>query len=304
MTILNMSDFLGRFDNDVIAFVTRIFPLRELPSTDPRFKTALEDFTQHTVNNFDWSNSYIFNERLNIVDRDEDFSKFVELVVSPEVRISKDSILEYIAIINNALAEAGLKLVLTDYFEGLPVYKLREQNVSSDLPIDIAENRIPFFKRLETGITEFPCFTFGYDNWDDYGFKTSLDLYYHPSPGASIQIGRAKLLKTGATETWPALPLSFTVLSNEWCSLGQTEGYYLDIKATLGTNYQSVLMALRDAAIFPRIHEQFENVSGFATSLLRSNTAEQLLRTIRFKLNGLNEENQFTFTYSFRPPYS
>lgn len=37
-------------------FLSRVFDLQQLPSTDPRFKDAAGDIWQHRVNNEDWSN--------------------------------------------------------------------------------------------------------------------------------------------------------------------------------------------------------------------------------------------------------
>jgi AbiJ N-terminal domain 3 len=41
-------------------FLSRLFNIESLPSTDPRFKNAAGDIWQHRVNNDDWENNWVF----------------------------------------------------------------------------------------------------------------------------------------------------------------------------------------------------------------------------------------------------
>jgi predicted ATPase len=308
VAVLSMTNFLGRYDENIVDFVNRIWPLREMKSTDDRYKDAYGDFVQHLVNNSDWDFNFTFLERLKILEAEEDyFVRFIEFIVSPEVRVDKEDILSYVSVINTTLSVSDYRLVLTDYFEALPVFKLQEKSKAKDLPPDIAKNQIPFYKNSDTPPLQRPYFRLSYDNWDDYTYKTLMDLSFQSEESPeTLFIGRVKILKKGAAggPTWDSLDDTFSLLPTDFCSLGQSQEYYERLKELLGNQYQSVLYALRDAAFFPRIQEEFENEEGFRKSLLRSNSVEQLMRSIRFKLNGIDLATRFIFTFQFTPPYS
>ena len=305
-TIIGMVNYSGRYTDNFVEFLNRIWPLRSMPSTDIRFKDAYGDFVQHLVNNSDWEERFVFFDRLKILDEDEQyFVKFLEFVVSPEVRRDRDDIVNYVAIINSILSTATHKLILSDYFESLPVYKVLEQATAKDLPADIAPNSIPFYKRgKETGSAR-PYFLLSEDNWDDYGFKTRANLTFYPASGGELHLGWVKITKRNLqTRVWDILGDSFFSLSDEFCSLGQSDEYYRSIKNQFGAYYHSILFALRDGAYFPKIHEQFESEPSFRKSLLRTNDAELVLRTVRFQLNGIDLASRFIFKYNYSPPYS
>ena len=57
-----------------IEFLSRIFPLREMPSTDPRpeFTNAQDDIWQHRINNRDWDDDWIFfDKRFKLLSGDD-----------------------------------------------------------------------------------------------------------------------------------------------------------------------------------------------------------------------------------------
>lgn len=41
-------------------FLSRLYDLQNMPSTDWRFKNAYEDIRQHCTNNSDWDNDWVF----------------------------------------------------------------------------------------------------------------------------------------------------------------------------------------------------------------------------------------------------
>lgn len=86
--------------------------------------------------------------------------------------------------------------------------------------------------------------------------------------------------------------------------MGQDEDYYFNLKNLFGAQYYSILLALRDVGIFPRISETFENSQVYRRSLMRENYVEELSRTIRFQLAGIDLKNCYRFNYKFTPPYS
>ena len=171
-------------------------------------------------------------------------------------------------IISNEIEKEDVKLILSDYFEELPVYKLLNKSEHKDLPIDIKVNSIPFFLEDST-IDQYPCFVLHYSDWDDYGSKTSMSLLYRENAGVQPNsIGKLKILRKEVTETWNTLSPKFYYLNAEYCSLGQESLYYLRLKRQFPQGYQNILLALRDVALFPRISEEFEAHPDFRSSLI------------------------------------
>src|SRR5215213_4455202 len=60
----------GRLEE--VEFLSRLYPLDSLPSTDPRHRTAAEDIVRHRVANDDWPNDWVFtDERLGLADGED-----------------------------------------------------------------------------------------------------------------------------------------------------------------------------------------------------------------------------------------
>lgn len=305
--IVNTPSFLGKYQeyDGILTFLSKIWDLKDMPSEDSRFKNAYEDTHQHIVNNDDWTIDYLFTERLNLIDGEESkFILFLETTVNPTVRINKEDILLFVSKINHIIQSSGYKLILADYFEELPVYKFRDSKELSDLPIDIIANKIPIYLRTSESTVEYPSFELDYDSWNDYGFITMFDLTFRKDVSSNISLGKVKIMKRGSESTWETLPEKFTSLEQDFCSLGQNKSYYQKLKNLLDSNYNSFLLALRDVAIFPKIHEQFENDDIFKTSLIRNNEVERLARTVRFEIEGVNPNEYFKFNYTYQPPYA
>ena len=77
---------------DPVEFLSPLFQLDKLPSTDSRFKDAAGDIWQHCVNNpEDWPADWVFTDgRLNLLNGpDATFLAFVERSVHPSVRAPK-----------------------------------------------------------------------------------------------------------------------------------------------------------------------------------------------------------------------
>lgn len=305
--IIATPSFLGKYDDydGVLTFLNKIWNLREMPSTDPRYKTAYEDAHQHLVNNKDWDTEYLFVDRFKLLDGDENyFILFIEAMVNPITRKTKDEIIQFVSKINLILQSTGFKLILTDYFEELPVYKYKDSAELSDLPIDIIANNIPIYLEGNEIHKQYPHFTLTYNNWNDYGFTTTSYLMYYQNASTFRGIGRVKIMKRNTESTWETFPREFSSLSVEYCSLGQDKDYYIALKKTLGNTFYGFLLAIRDVAIFPRIQEQFENDKIYKESLLRGNEAERLARTIRFELEDISPNEYYKFTFTHKPPYA
>lgn len=305
--ILEEPNFLGKYSeyDGILTFLNSIWPLNEMPSEDSRFNNAYEDIRQHMVNNADWDIEYLFEERLKLIYGPEDiFLRFIEKLIHPTVRNDKDEVIYYVTNINSFISNRRYRFILTDYFEEDPVYSFKKTNELNDLPLNIKENNIPIFLDNNDVPNVYPSFILSYIHWNDYGFRTTLNLYYRAAASKYISIGRLKIMKRDFKSTWETLPSEFTSLSNDFCSLGQSKDYYYELKEILQDDFQSYLLAIRDVALFPKIHEQFENNEIYKKSLIRSDEIERLTRNLRFEIEGINPNEYFKFNYKYTPPFA
>ena len=303
--VLAQGSFLGVLGNDgIIDFLNLIWPLKEMPSEDSRYDDAEGDAVQHLLNNNDWEYEYTFLERFRLLEDEQSFTRFIDAVVSPGVRGDRGQIAHYVALINAILAQSSSLLVLADYLDGLPVYRVESRTRINDRPTDIAPNQIPFFHTDSKAPKTYPHFYLGRDRWDDFNHKTTFGLSFVESKFSAVKIGGVKIMKRDALITAEVLPDTFTVLDDDFCSLGQEAEYYQNMVGQFPDGFQGILLALRDVGLFPKIHEAFEDDDIYKTSLVRSNDAEQLARTIRFQLNGHEPSDWYKFTYEYQLPYA
>ena len=62
--ILKIEDIWWAGKLDETEFLSRIYDLESMPSTDPRYENAVGDIWQHRINNYDWEkacNLYMLN---------------------------------------------------------------------------------------------------------------------------------------------------------------------------------------------------------------------------------------------------
>ncbi len=305
--LIKNRDFLGIYDDydGILTFLLKIWPLKEMPSEDTRFSNAFDDARQHLVNNDDWDLEHTFNQRFGLLsDDEENFIKFLESIVSPDVRNTLESIDKYVTLINELLKGTRSHLYIVDYFEKLPIYKYGSEALQSKLQQEIQTSDIVFYKTRPKAPATYPYFLLTYDNWNDYNYITSMNLYFYRSAIESFEIGWVKIMRRDERKTWDVLPIEFTELSSDDCSLGQSEEYYENLKTLIPDHYQGILLALRDVGMFPSIAEEFEHDGVFISSLIRENEIEKLMRTIRFTLNDIDYTQAFKFNYRYLPPYA
>ncbi|MEV8144649.1 TIR domain-containing protein [Specibacter sp. NPDC078709] len=137
-------------------FLARIFPLRDLPSTDKRFNDAYGDVTQHRVNNpEDWENDYIFTDpRFNLLwGTDENFLKFIEMTVNP-VALSGDDAASLVETYNKILSPDGYKFIQDGSVSGHPLYKVEPFDPWADPQKKVTQNKAE-------PVTEWPATAWG-----------------------------------------------------------------------------------------------------------------------------------------------
>lgn len=315
--------------NELEKLVSRIEGIDSLGSEDSRYSTFMEDFRQHCLNNYDWTDEYLFVERLKILESDSTFRSFVEAMVSPDLQESESDINEVVSMINQQLGTTNALLSLLKYdSNGLPVYQLVERDgmAKQFRPSHEIQKFTFFVDKYPKGRSDFaschrspssderPCFVLAHDRWNDYSIYSLFNLFWYPKEGAVTSVGAVKIIhKTELTDeqvaeyckydTCDYIPESFQILDGEIASLGQDQSYYNNLKSLFPDCYEDVLWALQDCAIFPAIEESFLEHRHFH-SLIRNKLAEKLLREEKFLIKGFDAKKRYHFSYEFTPKYS
>lgn len=165
--------------------------------------------------------------------------------------------------------------------------------------LEIAEGEIPFYlmSSVRSNIQLYPCFQLARDNWDDFGYRTQYDVYYHEDENSWIHLGKVKFLDK-ETDSGD-LPDFFTKLEDKYCSLGQGNGYYSNLREKLDINISKYYLdAVNDIALYKGFREDFEYIKGYKISLLRSSEAQKSLREGAGIYVGQKRTNSFNFNFS------
>ena len=124
--LLSLGTIEGR--KDFIEFLREIWPLDDMPSTDPRHSDASGDIWQHTVINSDWDHDELYGQYLNLYDGPVPvYHKFLENSVDPSVRKDLDEQAKYVEVINRHLSPNGLSLQISEEVSGYYIYRLAKQ---------------------------------------------------------------------------------------------------------------------------------------------------------------------------------
>lgn len=115
-----------------LSFLKRLYQLDAMPSNDTRFKNFEENIIQHTINNDDWEESWIFvDDRLELSSGGDDkLLRFLCEIFHPEVRDWRDPYekkASYSALsqLNDLLKEDGYEIYESDKISGRPIFSYR-----------------------------------------------------------------------------------------------------------------------------------------------------------------------------------
>lgn len=110
-----------------VEFLSRMFDLQSMPSTDDRFPTAAEDIWQHTINNYDWDDDWVYSDpRFNLLYGPDDiFLQFLCDILHPFVRDDDDAIARLVTIFNRDLAADQWEIVETSHIADRSVFSAR-----------------------------------------------------------------------------------------------------------------------------------------------------------------------------------
>src|SRR5215469_15692105 len=94
-------------------FLSRLFNLESLPSTDSRFNTAVGDSWQHRVNNYDWEAKWVFDDpRFSLKNGDDDsFLAFLCETIHPIVRPDRTEAERICQLYNKYLRNDGFEII-------------------------------------------------------------------------------------------------------------------------------------------------------------------------------------------------
>ena len=152
-----------------------------------------------------------------------------------------------------------------------------------------------------------------YDEWNDYGYKTSFCMYYCDKNGTVHEIGAVKIYyiendidrkNSYYTHTRESLGQEIEYLSEDYCSLGQDLNYYESIKRLFPEEYNDIFRRLNDIAIHEEIRDRFIEERGVTESLLRFSGAQKALNEARAIIYGQQiAEKDISFSYQIKMPY-
>ena len=82
--------------------------------------------------------------------------------------------------------------------------------------------------------------------WDDFGYKTSFNLYFVDNNLKIIHIGKLKILQKNQESGHTNIPDEFEKLGEDYCSLGQEQIYYEELYHFQENIRKEILSSLRD----------------------------------------------------------
>lgn len=125
-------------------FLSRLFDLVALPSTDHRFPDAAGDIWQHRVNNFDWNDDWVFyNSRFNLMNGDDEtLLRFLCETMHPVVRPDPTEAERMCQLYNQYLRNDGFQIVEKTRLSGKPIYIGRYVGVAATPAVAAARDTL------------------------------------------------------------------------------------------------------------------------------------------------------------------
>jgi serine/threonine-protein kinase len=117
--------YYGRFEE--IEFLSRLYDLDNMPSSDPKCADAREDIILHTINNNDYEYCWVFqDDRFGLKDgSDEIFLNFLCNIFHPLVRDEKREWRNFLVKVNELIRLDGYELYVKQYISGREEYGYR-----------------------------------------------------------------------------------------------------------------------------------------------------------------------------------
>lgn len=138
------------------------------------------------------------------------------------------------------------------------------------------------------------------DYWNDYSFVTMFYLTVFDAASKEHKIGNVKIAFKGQTTekgTYETLGKSFSLLGNQYFSLGIDTEYYKNLNKLDPELKKYILNALEDIVYKPSKIKDIESEEVLNTSLFRSVTLSDVHGQFSRVLDGLEELSDFDFTF-------
>ena len=118
---------------DEVEFLSRLYDLETLPSTDSRYQTAANDIWQHRLNNDDWESDWVFTDKRFQLSDDPagHFLRFLCEMVHPVVRPERQEVIRLVHHFNEQLRPAGWELYEKEAIAGRPRFSYRKLSSSN-----------------------------------------------------------------------------------------------------------------------------------------------------------------------------
>jgi len=153
-------------------FLSRIWDLDSMPSTDARFSNAIGDICQHRVNNYDWEDDWLFHDsRFHFLDGDDEtFLRFLCETIHPVVRPDVTEAERVCQLYNSFLKNDGYEIAEISRISGKAVYVGRYIGVVKAPGVDAAREVLSGtdagyvaqqITRMETAVNQDPELAIG-----------------------------------------------------------------------------------------------------------------------------------------------
>ena len=105
-------------------FLSRLYDLYSMPSSDPKFESAWHDIVQHTEFNDDWTADWVFyDSRFDLRQCPDDvFLRFLAEALHPVVQADPEEVTRLVTEFNTRLKADGWKLAASGELSGRPLY--------------------------------------------------------------------------------------------------------------------------------------------------------------------------------------
>lgn len=159
--------YYGRLDE--ITFLSRVYDLKNMPSTDSRFRDAEGDIWQHTVNNSDWEDGWVFSDpRFGLINGDDEILlKFLCEMFHPIVRNEHQPWKKFLETFNELLKPDGYEIVEKNHISGRIVYGWKKVIPNT---ISIPERTFPSYELKLIGEGSYAQVFRYKDSFYDYQF--------------------------------------------------------------------------------------------------------------------------------------
>ena len=229
----------------LIRFISKVWPIWTMKSSDKRFQNKADDINQHYVKNSDASWEHLFIEELKLLSSPDLYLPFLNSLTCFDLHTNEETFTSTVNVINEILGKCHLTYKKEEVFNpNEPYYKIYEGSNQEITPPPTMLLPIYFVgsgSDLDLKNCFFPCFSLEEDSWNDYGIKTLFRLSYWESINQKVYIGKVKILYRLSAEegkiaqrTGERLPPRFFYLDQNFISLGQECSFYKNLINVFG----------------------------------------------------------------------